>query len=151
MGVSVAPIMWSFIGEEYIQIFDPYLYWVVSLITDLGKVFKIYACFIPMLWATECSQGSRCHQGGEGVTACFSSATQEESLLVLSGRWIVLTRCWDKVLQPALLVDVLSVVWISNLETWRRQDGRVEGLELTSSHENTKITTNCWTTTNKKD
>ena len=24
-----------------------------------------------------------------------------------------------------------------------RQDGRVEGLKLTSSHENTKITTNC--------
>ena len=32
-----------------------------------------------------------------------------------------------------------------------RQDGGVEGLELTSSHENTKLTTNCWTTINKKD
>ena len=38
-------------------------------------------------------------------------------------------------------------------KTWLswRQDGRVEGLELTSSHENTKITTNCWKTINKKD
>ena len=31
-----------------------------------------------------------------------------------------------------------------------RQDGRVE-LELPSSHKNTKITTNCWTTIDKKD
>ena len=33
----------------------------------------------------------------------------------------------------------------------QRQDGRVEGLELTFSNENTKITANCWTTTNKID
>ena len=33
----------------------------------------------------------------------------------------------------------------------RRQRCRVEGLELTSSHEHTKITTNGWTTINKKD
>ena len=32
---------------------------------------------------------------------------------------------------------------------WRR-DGRVEGCKLTSSYENTKITTNCWTTIEKK-
>ena len=32
-----------------------------------------------------------------------------------------------------------------------RQDGWAEGLEFTSSHENTKITTNCWTTIDKKD
>ena len=33
----------------------------------------------------------------------------------------------------------------------RRQDGTVEGLELTSSHENIKTTSNCWKTINKKD
>ena len=32
-----------------------------------------------------------------------------------------------------------------------RQDGRVEGLELTSSYGNTKITTNYWATIDKKD
>ena len=32
----------------------------------------------------------------------------------------------------------------------RRQDSGVEGLELTSFHENIKITTNCWTTINKR-
>ena len=31
-----------------------------------------------------------------------------------------------------------------------RQGGRVGGLQLTSSHKHTKITTNCWTTINKK-
>ena len=31
------------------------------------------------------------------------------------------------------------------------QDGRVEGPDFTSSHENTKITTNYWTTIDKKD
>ena len=35
--------------------------------------------------------------------------------------------------------------------SWRRrQDGRVEGLELTSYHKNTKITANWWTTIDKK-
>ena len=37
------------------------------------------------------------------------------------------------------------------MDRGRRQDGRVEGLELTCSHENTKITTNCWTAIDKKD
>ena len=46
---------------------------------------------------------------------------------------------------------------ISNRKTWRwmynrgsRQYSRVEGLELTSSHESNKIKTNCWTIINKK-
>ena len=33
---------------------------------------------------------------------------------------------------------------------WRQDDG-VEGLQLTPSHENTKITNNCWTTIDQKD
>ena len=33
----------------------------------------------------------------------------------------------------------------------QRQDGGVEGLKVTSSHDNNKITTNCWTSINKKD
>ena len=40
---------------------------------------------------------------------------------------------------------------ILKIQLKRRQGGRVEGLELTSSHKNTKITTNCWTTTDKKE
>ena len=33
--------------------------------------------------------------------------------------------------------------------SWRQND-RIEQLEFTSSHKNTKITTNCWVTTDKK-
>ena len=43
------------------------------------------------------------------------------------------------------------VVTLSENGSRRRQDGEVEGLELTSSYKNTKITTNCWTTMDKKD
>ena len=40
---------------------------------------------------------------------------------------------------------------LSTEEKWAlRQDGEVEGLDLTSSQENTKITTNCWTTMKKR-
>ena len=34
---------------------------------------------------------------------------------------------------------------------WQRQDSRVKGLKITSSHKNTKITTNCWRPINKID
>ena len=43
------------------------------------------------------------------------------------------------------LLTILNVVSLKPV-TDSKQDGRVEGLQLTSYHENTKITTNCWTT-----
>ena len=55
--------------------------------------------------------------------------------------WEVQKWCWCQV-QPHL---------IGNCNLWEvRQDSREEGSELASSHENTKITTNCWTTINQK-
>ena len=37
-----------------------------------------------------------------------------------------------------------------NTDRIKREEDGVENLQLTSSHENNKITTNCWTTINKK-
>ena len=42
----------------------------------------------------------------------------------------------------------LPLLWQGKF--WRK-DGRVKEFELNFSHENTKVTTNCWTTINRKD
>ena len=53
---------------------------------------------------------------------------------------------------PCYIVTETNWPMKQNKEGWiggRRRDSRVEGLELTSSHKNSKITTNRWTTINK--
>ena len=55
---------------------------------------------------------------------------------------------------PCYIVTETNWPMKQNKEGWiggRRRDSGVEGLELTSSHKNSKITTNWWTTINKID
>ena len=45
---------------------------------------------------------------------------------------------------------LIDIIWIIEIMWLMVQDGRVEGCALTLSCENTRITTNCWTSNNRK-
>ena len=59
---------------------------------------------------------------------------------------------WIRILAlPLTSCVTLANSWcLATIKVARRRQNGVEGRELTSSYKNTKITTNCWTTTNKK-
>ena len=64
--------------------------------------------------------------------------------------WFHLSRAQLSLPSRLLRPESWNEEFKRSFRSWR-QDGGVEGLELTSSHKNTNITTNCWMTIDKKD